>query len=479
MNKTMNKTIGRKDVIWSYIGQIVNYGVHILLTPIISVRLSSYELGLWYTFTSIFTLVNFFDTGFSPLIMRNAAYCAGGAQVLLKEGIKGNDKFEGGECNYGLLKTLYRTSRKLYGVMALLFMGVLLTAGTSYIRYVTREDFHELFILAWIIYVCGIAVNIFMIFLPAYLKGLGSIEAVQKIYAVGRGTQLFLSILGVFGGFGIVALAFSFLIGNLIICLASYYIYAIRWKKIIFNFPDRMSQKEVLKILMFNAKKLGLVAIGRYLTTQGNILICSTFLSLETSARYGLTIQALQAVSSVGMIYLQAVVPTISVFKVEGNKEKEKKYFSMAMVTYWVMYIGASVVVYLLANRILGALDANTKLLEGGLLIFAIAIFFLQYNQICFSLYIGMENKVPYMKGEFISGILVVFLAYLLIKHTSFGVMGILIAQCFVQLSYNDWKWPYEVCRQLKMSIWDIWILGVRNIRLTIKQMVRKSENML
>ena len=84
----MSRAVGRKDVIWSYIGQIINYGVHILLTPIISVKLSSYELGLWYTFTRICTLVNFFVTGFSPPIMRHSSYCAGGARQPLKAGIR-------------------------------------------------------------------------------------------------------------------------------------------------------------------------------------------------------------------------------------------------------------------------------------------------------------------------------------------------------------------------------------------------------
>ncbi len=467
----MSRAVGRKDVIWSYIGQIINYGVHILLTPIISVKLSSYELGLWYTFTSIFTLVNFFDTGFSPLIMRNAAYCAGGARTLLKEGIRCNTPGTMEECNYGLLKTLYRTARKLYSVMAAVFFLLLLGAGIPYIRYITREQPHGIYLTAWVIYVCGVAVNIFMIFLPAYLKGLGSIAAVQRIYALGRGVQLVLSVAGVFGGTGILALAGSFLVGNLIICTGTWLHYAVKWKKRIQAAGEQMTQKAVLVILWFNAQKLGLTAIGRYLTTQGNILICSTFLSLETSAMYGLTIQALQTISSVSMIYLQTVVPAISQAKVEKDIEKEKKYFSTAMVIYWGLFIGAASAVFLLANPILALLHANTRLLEGPLMIFAILVFFLQYNQICFSLYIGMGNKVPYMKGEFWSGVAAVILSYLVVQHTSLAVAGILLSQCIVQLCYNDWKWPYEACRQMGVSLGDIRRTGMKSIMQMLKRL--------
>lgn len=472
----MSKAVGKKDVIWSYIGQIVNYGVHILLTPVISVKLSSYELGLWYTFTSIFTLVNFFDTGFSPLIMRNAAYCAGGAKTLLKEGIQSNVPGTVGECNFGLLKTLYKTARKLYSAMAAVFLVLLLFAGIPYISYITRTEPRSVYLAAWVVYALGVAVNIFMIFLPAYLKGLGSIAAIQKIYALGRGAQLILSISGVFGGFGILALAGSFLVGNLIICIASYLYYTAKWKRKIMAAREQMTQSAVLVILWFNAQKLGLVAIGRYLTTQGNILICSTFLSLETSAMYGLTIQALQTVSSVSMIYLQTVVPAISQAKVEKNFEKEKSYFSTAMVIYWGLFLSASAAVFLLANPILELLHANTKLLEGPLMAFAGLVFFLQYNQICFSLYIGMGNKVPYMKGEFWSGVISVIFSYLAVRYTSLAVGGILLSQCIVQLCYNDWKWPYEVCRQMGVSLGDIRRTGVKSIGETLRRqrMVKK-----
>lgn len=474
MSKTGNKTLRKKDVIWSYLGQIVNYGVHILLTPIISVKLSSYELGLWYTFTSIFTLINFFDTGFSPLIMRNAAYCMGGAKELLKEGILSNGTQNGAECNYGLLKTLYKTARKLYGVMAAVFFALLMAVGLPYIQYITKSYFQAEYIVAWVIYSVGIALNIFMIFLPAFLKGVGSIAEVQRSYAIGRGIQLLLSIAGVMADYGIVALALGFLCGNTIICVMTYVHYYKNWRKEIQTARAEMTQRKVLAVLWFNAKKLGLVAIGRYMATQGNIVICSTFLSLEVSACYGLTVQALQAISSIAMIYLQAVVPSISSAKVEQKLEKEKSLFSTAIVVYWVTYAAAAAAVMSLANPLLGLIGANTKLLEMPILLLAVVAFFLQYNQICFSLYIGMGNEVPYMKGEFFSGAAVVISAFLMVRYTSWGIIGILLAQGLVQACYNDWKWPQMVCRRLELTLSDIGRIGANNIGDKVKGMCKR-----
>lgn len=460
----MAQQLGKKDVYWSYIGQSINYGVHIILTPIISVKLSSYELGLWYTFTSIFTLVNFFDTGFSPLIMRNAAYCMGGAKTLLREGILQETSKESPGANFGLLHTLYLTASRLYRSIAFVFLMLLLGAGIPYIRYITRTDFRPEYMVAWVIYTLGIAINVFMIFLPAFLKGMGSIAQVQRLYAIGRGTHLVFSIIGVLCGYGIVSLASGFLLGNLIICLGAYQHYFSKWSKLVRGATAQMSVREVLSVLWFNARKLGLVAIGRYLTTQGNILICSTFLTLEISASYGLTIQALQAMCSVSMIYLQAVVPSISAAKVTGQKEREQKHFATAMTIYWGFYICGSVALYFLANPLLKLIHANTTLLGGWLLVFAMVLFFLQYNQICFSLYIGMGNKVPYMKGEFFSGVAVVALAFVSAYFTPFGIVGILVVQFVAQACYNDWKWPLEACREIGMNPLQLAQLGLQQI---------------
>ena len=134
----------------------------------------------------------------------------------------------------------------------------------------------------------------------------------------------------------------------------------------------------------------------------------------------------------------------------------------------------ASVVCFV-ANPILEFLHANTKLMEGRMIIFAAVIFFLQYNQISFSLYIGMGNKVPYMKGEFLSGVVSIVLSCLAVQYASLGVEGILLAQFIAQISYNNWKWPYEGCKQLGIPLKEIWRLGVGNVRQMLVSFQKKN----
>ena len=121
-------TIDRKDYIWSYIGSFVKLGVNIILLPIILVYLSDDELGLWYVFGSIATLVALLDFGFAPALARNISYVWCGATNLKKEDINVIDTK--GETDFQYFKTLLQTCKMIYflinssGLNA--FFGVLL-----------------------------------------------------------------------------------------------------------------------------------------------------------------------------------------------------------------------------------------------------------------------------------------------------------------------------------------------------------------
>ena len=49
----MAVNIGKKDVIWSYLGYFFNLCTNIILMPFILRAVEGNELGLWYTFLSV------------------------------------------------------------------------------------------------------------------------------------------------------------------------------------------------------------------------------------------------------------------------------------------------------------------------------------------------------------------------------------------------------------------------------------------
>ncbi len=83
----MAVNIGKKDVIWSYLGYFFNLCTNIILMPFILRAVEGNELGLWYTFLSVGTLVNLLDFGFSPTLVRNVTYAWCGAKENKKRGL--------------------------------------------------------------------------------------------------------------------------------------------------------------------------------------------------------------------------------------------------------------------------------------------------------------------------------------------------------------------------------------------------------
>lgn len=456
------KSLSKKDVIWSYLGQISNLSVHVILTPVIAVMLPAGEIGLWYTFTSIYTLLTFFDTSFSPLILKNAAYCMCGAKQLFHEGF---GEIADGNPNYGLLQALIQASQTLYKYTALLFLGILLLLGSPYILYITRASFSNTYLIAWIIYSLGIGINFYTIYLPSAIRGMGYISNAQKIFVISRSIQLLISVCGILLGGGIMALAGGFFAGSVLIYILSHKTLG---KLGIFKNNIREAgqydKKNILKIIWFNAKKMIFVSLGRYFATQGGILVCSTYISLEMSGSYGLTMQALQALASISNIYLQAMVPGMSSAAARNDKKTCKTLFAAGISAYWLLYPLAILAAGLLCNPLLRLIGAKTFLLDTGpFFIVATGYFFLS-NFVNFNLVLESNNNIPHAGAEFLFGILNLLFSAVFIKVFDSGIWGLIIMQTVLPLCYNDWIWPRRVLKLLDTNLIEIIKTGYRNM---------------
>lgn len=457
------KKLSNQDIIWSYLGQIANLTVHILLTPLIAVKLSASEVGLWYTFTSIYTLVTFFDTSFSPLILKNATYCISGAKELTKEGfcVRNMDR-----PNYDLLNELVCAARKIYKFVSFTFFLLLIFVGSPYIIYITKGQMDFTCLGAWFLYALGIGINFYIIYMPSVLKGIGYIAGAQKIFVISRTVQLAVSVVGVLMGAGIYALSFGFLTASFLI-----FLFSVRLaKKVSFlrlrsEKTEKQRVNEIVGIIWYNAKKMVLVTIGRYFSTQGGILICSTFISLEMSGAYGLTMQALQAVASVSNIYLQTLIPSISAASIRDDKAGCKEGFSAGICVFWTLYPVGVIFVETLCNPLLGLLHANTMLLEAfPFFVLAFGYFFLS-NYVNFNIVFESRNRIPHMKAEFGFGIFNLCSMIALCQFFHMGIWGIILNQTLLPLLYNAWHWPGKAIQLLDADIKDMFFTGGRKIR--------------
>ena len=112
----------------------------------------------------------------------------------------------------------------------------------------------------------------------------------------------------------------------------------------------------------------------------------------------------------------------------------------------------AGVVVVLWGDWMLGILKSSTMLLPSGLLILVFLQHYLEYNHSNAAQYLLSRNEVPFFKASLLSAIGVLILLMIFVVWLDMGVLGMILAPMLVQAAYQNWKWPLEVVRELKIE---------------------------
>lgn len=91
----MKIQLNKKDVLWNYIGIIMNLGGNFLILPFLLFFLDDNYYGIWNVFVSLGGIVALFDFGFNTTFARNITFCWSGAKKLTKESVEYSDNAEG------------------------------------------------------------------------------------------------------------------------------------------------------------------------------------------------------------------------------------------------------------------------------------------------------------------------------------------------------------------------------------------------
>lgn len=462
----MNIKISKADIIWSYLGYILKFGSNLIILPMILRLLTKDEVGVWYAFTAVGSFVMLLDFGFSPTIMRNVSYSWGGATELQKEGFCSIENESDGP-NYELLYKIIITSKKIYFYISTAALLLMLTIGSVYIHSISHGllDYKSI-IVAWIIYSLGCFLNLYYSYWTPLLNGIGAIKDLQIITIISQVFYLSIAFVGLILGWKLIAISIAYSLSGIVVRILakrSFYkknkIYStfIKYKKIV-KFKEC---KEILGIIWHNAYRQGLVTLGAYLIMQSNIVICSIFIDLETTASYGIALQLFSVLGSFSVILFRSYLPLFNEARLRNEREKLIEYFSVSVIISWVCYLLGGFIIIVFGNMALKLIGSQTPLLPKGVLAFMLFYLFLEYNHgFLFATFITTENKVPFVNASLFSGVCVVILSLLLVKLTGLGIWALLLSQCFIQLLYNNWKWPYVVLKELNIRLWDLFVIS-------------------
>ena len=476
MINKVNISVTKKDVIWGYIAIGFSLATGLVTLPIILNMLSSEEIGMNYLMLSVSSIVALLDFGFAPQFGRNFTYVHSGAQKLLKEGVDVVMKTE--DVNFHLLAVLLKTAKTVYFRISIVALLLMLSFGTWYIYEVTdaftnvRNSFY-----IWITFSISTFFNIYYNYYISLLKGSGKMAESSLATILNKGSNILISIVLLFCHCGL----FAIVIANIIAPFVQrFYTYKVYFTKDLRNKIDtRIEKKEVSKtfnIIWYNAKKIGIGYLGSYAITSFGTFFIGLFLSLSEVASYGLIIQLCGIVDTISKSMFNIYLPKFNNLRVTGQIQELKKLLSFNYVIFLLILIIGDFLVLFCGTPVLEMLHSNTYLPAFNLCLIVVVMTNLESNHTIFSAIITTNNEVPFVKAALIAGVVISFLTFLLLKYTSLGLWAVVLPQFFVQLSYNNWRWPYYVMKNLKISYFELLYEGNIELANKLRQLVCKNQ---
>jgi len=354
--------------------------------------------------------------------------------------------------------------------VAITALVVLLIGGTRYIEYIARDIPGNNYIYAWYIYNIAVFFNIYYNYWTSALKGVGAIQQAQKAVILSKITQIVLSVLGLYSGLGLIALAAAYLTSGFILRISSkLMLYSYKGIGItIGEYKKSVTGVEVfgtIKVVWYNAKKVGLVSLSSFAITQSTTMISAAFVGLDATASYGLSLQIITVIAGVSQTFFTTVTPMMIDLRISGKREELYKVLSSAMTVYWVLYFAGITV----GLPLVALIKSNTDL--PLIMVSFIALYiFLEANHSLYATFIAFSNNVPYVGAALVSGATITVFSLLIAKYTTLGIYGLMIVQCLVQLCYNNWKWPYVVMKEFKTNPWKMFKIGYKDSYIRVKK---------
>ena len=446
--------VGKKDFVWTMLATFFKIGAGVLLFPIILKMLPAETVGVWTIFVTITQLTFIFDFGFNTSFARNVSYVFSGVSSLKRDGYEHVESSSVDRIDYALLGGTIRAMRYFYSRMAVVLFVLFAVLGTFYV-YTLMQDYSgnvgEVYI-AWGILVLINSYNLYTLYYEALLNGRGEIKRVHQIILVGNVVYILLAIVLILLGGGLVAIVASQAVSVLLVRFLSKK--AFYTSSIIegLSVADDSDYKGILYAITPNAIKVGLTSLGGFIINKSSLFIGSLFVSLETMGSYGITLQLLVVIGMMAGIVTRVYMPKVFQWRVEERLDLIKQKFYLSSVVMFLVFALSGIVIVLYGDWMLSVLKSNTTLLPTSLLILIFVQHYLEYNHSNAAQYLLSRNEVPFFKASLISAGCVLLLLGVFVVWLDMGMLGMILAPMIVQGVYQNWKWPLEVVRELRIK---------------------------
>jgi len=447
--------INNKDLFWNYTATVLKIGSSVLLMPLILNKMSSQSVGIWNIFISISFFLTLVDFGFNASFTRNLTYIFSGANELFSNGY--STIIEQKKINYNLLSEMIITMRGFYFKLAIIVLLFLSIFGTFYILFILRtyQGNVDLILISWFLFIIVNTYNLYTLYYESLLLGSGLIKQSKQLIIIGQACYLLIAGILIIFDFDLLSIVIGQFISVLIVRILSKRLFFTINMKALIQKTSKIDERALLKLIMPNAIKIGLTSFGGFLVQRSAIIIGSLFLSLEEIGSYGVTLQIINLMATLSLIYQSTFLTKINQLRIIGDINQLKEIHIKSKLIYFLTFIFGSLAIYFIAPWLLILLKSKTYLVNETILIMMFLIAFIENNIIMSSNIILSRNVVPFYKASLISGFLIVIFLFLFFQYTHYGILNLVIVPLIIDLFYQGWKWPIAVVKDLNITLQD------------------------
>jgi O-antigen/teichoic acid export membrane protein len=439
----------RSAVVWSWLFNGLRLSAGLLLLPLLALKLSKPDLGMYIIFLNLGALVPILDFGFSASIGRNVSHAMGGATEFKTHGIYPSGK---NEPNYPLLWQLLKTTRRLYrflSLSAVLLLGIL---GSAIVGMNAHEtDSPSITWLAWGISLVAFIWEIYSGWWNVFLRGTNQVLLAAKFSVSAYALQLLLACILLLLGGGLLSVPIASLVSN---CLQRF----LARRACLSLLQDKQADNQkinvmnLLTVLWPSSWRTGVQFISAYLSGSVSIFICSALFGLEASAQYGLSVRIIAIAQGMASVWMTVKWPHIGQLRAQGDFPQIRRIFFGRLWLQILTFIFLGAIAVIFSPFLLKWIGSDKEVLPPIWFSLLALNSLLEMNYSVWGTLIFLENRMPYLWPVVIANAASIALALVLINTTELKWAAFVIAPLSLGILFNYWRWPVEGAKALQTS---------------------------
>ena len=436
-------------VAWSLGFNLLRLASGILLLPLLLRLLPKPDLGMYYVFLSLNAIVVVLDLGFSPTIGRFINYAMGGAKKLSAYGLA--DEAPHGAPNYPLLWELLVTARIFFAYVVLGTFVLLGTFGSFMVwQKIGETSSIPLTWTAWGISILAVAAETYFNVWNIFLRNLNQVLAATRISVLAYSLRFVLACLLLLAGGGLLSLPIASLVTSLVIRNLSR-----RGCMQVLSAcppPQTVGWRAQFRTIWPNSWRLGLYFGGTYLSTNANVLLCSSAFGLEANARYGLSLQVISIISGMASVWTAVKWPLVGQLVAKQNIERVREVLWPRIWLQVASFIALATCAIALGPYLIRFIGSDKEMLPFAWMVLLALNGLLDAHCYVWNTLISLWNRLPMLWPSLATNAAGLALNLVFIRFPNAQPGYLVLGPLLASAALNYWFWPNHGARTLNLS---------------------------